>query len=250
LFEKPNDPPYFGSYHLLNASIIWPDEFWPVAEIEGKFKELYKATLYQWTKNFGFAKQYNCGKATGDRAAHKVGAFDLVSNALPNIARLNREQINHANKYGYVETIPDKTVDPKRGYPMMCTRTERGKVLETVPLSYHVQGTAGYCRQKAVIRCDQQLQEWNEKEQKKPGEGYYIVLTVHDELVFDFPVGGVRNLLRIKVIQKLMEESGNDIGIPLRVSTSYHPVSWGKEENVETYKPLAVASTGMSTRVQ
>jgi DNA polymerase I-like protein with 3'-5' exonuclease and polymerase domains len=64
---------------------------------------------------------------------------------------------------------------------------------------------------------------------KKPG--YYMVMQVHDELVFDFPKGTGKepwqtNLPLIKTIKGLMEQGGTDIGIPTPVSCEYHPVSW------------------------
>ena len=230
LFEKPNDPPFFGSYHLMNASIIYPDLFWPLAETKGAFKEKYASTWYQWCKNFGFAVSYGAmpESGTADRAANKAGAHMMVIDQLKEHAKLNRRYINFANKYGYVETLPDKTVNPRRGYPLNCTRYEYGGIKPTVPLNFAVQGTAMQCTRKAMVRCQEQLDTWKQE------DGYegYIALQVHDEMVFDLPDIGAKNLPYIKRLKQLMEQSGDDIGIPLTVSISYHPNNWSEKEKI------------------
>jgi DNA polymerase I-like protein with 3'-5' exonuclease and polymerase domains len=161
---------------------------------------------------------------TADRAAHKAGAQLLVMDRLKEHTKLNRKYVDLANKYGYVETLPDKTVDSERGYPIMCTRTDYGRVLETVPLNYHVQSTAMWCTMKAMVRCGEYLERLSGED----GRGYYMVMQVHDELVFDFPEAGRENLEKVNRLKGLMEESGRDVGIPLRVSVTYNPVSWSK----------------------
>jgi DNA polymerase-1 len=226
LFEKPDEPPYYGSYHLMNASIIYPDLFWPLADTKGAFKKKYSTTWYQWCKNFGFSYEYGAGDETADRAAHKQGARKAVSDKLKELTRWNQHCIDFANKHGYIETPPDKTVDPHHGYPLMCTRTEWGKISPTIPLNYRTQGGAMWCTLKAMIRCREQLDKWR----REDGFDGRMVLQVHDEIDFDFPAGGKRNLPKVRKLAKLMEESGVDIGVPLRVAINYHPSNWGEAE--------------------
>ena len=225
LFERPDEPPFFGSYHLLNGSIIYPDLFWPLADKKGAFKDKYNDTWYQWLKNFDFAVQYGAQRSTADRAAHKHGAFDAVQASLPKVARLKQQVIQFAEKNGYVETIPDRTVNPKRGYPLLVSRSEYGKIVPTIPFAYFVQGTAMWCARRALVRCAEQLIEWNTLDRRR----YHTVLFVHDELVFDFPEGGKRNLPKVRQLQRLMEKSGEDISIPLKVAVSYHPKNWAEK---------------------
>lgn len=224
LFERPNDPPYFGSYHLLNASIVFPEKFWPLAETKGAFKKRYASEEYQWIKNFDFSLSYQAGRKTADRAARRQGAYDAVKSMLKEHTRYNEETCRFADRHGYVETIPDREVDPTRGYPVMCTRGQWDRISPTIPLSYKIQSTAMHCTAKAMVRCDEQLREW-----RRDGFDAWMDMQVHDELKFDLPAGGRRNLPRIKKLQRLMEQSGDDIGIPLKVSVSYHPVSWGED---------------------
>ncbi len=230
IFEKPDDPPYYGSYHLLNMSIIYPELFWPLADQKGAFKKKYASSYYQWGKNFGFAYGYSGGEETCDAAAHREGSYRLVRDRLKKLSGLNQKYIDDANKKGYVETLPDKTIDPTKGYPIYCTRNDHGTALTTVPLNYHVQSTGMWCTMKSMIRCDEYLKELTRKE----GKPHYMTMQVHDEIVFDLPyVPNKGNLPKVKKLQKLMEMSGDDIGIPLKVSITYNPVSWSEGESLD-----------------
>jgi DNA polymerase I-like protein with 3'-5' exonuclease and polymerase domains len=242
LFEKPKEPPYFGNYHMLIFDLLHPEKF---AKHGMKCKEVYESTWYQWTKNGDFAVQYQAQEISGtaDRAYHVPGAQRRIKERLNKINKLSEETVEFAKKYGYVETVPDKTVDPKRGYPLLCTRSKFGQILATVPLSYKIQGTAMWCTFKAMLRCQDYLDEINAN--KKPEYHAHMVLQVHDELVFDFPKSKVdptsvkdwktdkfnylrTNLPHVKNLQKLMQQSGDDIGIPLRTTISYHNETWSK----------------------
>ena len=235
IFEKPNDPPYFGSYHLLNASILYPDLFWPLAGKKGAFKQKYGATNYRWAKFFGFAVGYGAipESGTADRAARVPGAQRKVMDHLKKHTSLNRYWIDFANRYGYVETMPDRTVDPNRGYPLYCPKKD-GRISPTVPLNYHIQSTACWCTMKASVRCQEYLDNLN----SRPGsKGYYQIMNVHDEIVFDFPVGTGedpwrQNLPKVRRLKKIMEMSGDDVGVPLVVSVEYHGEDWGSGRKV------------------
>lgn len=262
LFEKANEPPFYGSEHLLNFSIVYPDlwedalknRYWEwKGENYGKkidlslvgpyVKKKYAATYYQWCKNGDFAVGYGAvdrpgGVGTADRAFHRPGSHAKLKSRFAKKEALNQKYIDMANRLGYVETLPDKTVDPKRGYPLTCTRSNWGGVLPTVPLNYHVQGTAMWWMMKAMIRVFGYLR----KISSDYGENYRIVMQVHDEMVFDFPESRIEideegnevlsNLPIVKEVQRLMSKSGDDIGIPTPVSITYHPRNWKEETEV------------------
>lgn len=227
LFEKPNEPPYFGSYHCLNASIVYPDLFWPLANAEGAFKKAYKSTEYQWCKNGGFALQYGCGEDKADRTFRVKGAYRLLKQKLPKIAALNNYYIKQAEKTGFIKTLPDKTINPESGYPILASRTDDNRILSTTPFNYHVSGTACWCKNTALIRCIEQCERW-----RKEGFDAYVILEIHDELLFDFPKGKNKeeNLPRALILKKLMEESGDNLipRIPTPVTVEYHEKTWAE----------------------
>lgn len=237
LFEHRTRAPYFGSYHLLNASLIFPKEFERAAKgatnASNGFKKHYPL-LYRRVKNFGFAVQYGAipESGTADRAVGVPGAHRRVLELLPALKRLNEFWKEFGERHGYVETLPDRTVDPHRGYPLILARSEWNRIEPTKPLNYHVQGTAMWCTMKAMIRLDSFFSRINSGEifaGRRWTGGYYMALQVHDEIVFDFPALGRGNLPIVRECRRLMELSGDDIGIPLRVSVSYHPRSWAEE---------------------
>lgn len=280
LFERPNDPPYFGSNHLLIAHILHPSKFedgcscrkcgheirtasssekleeWCRCKVsdpmlDGRiFKERYDSTWYQWTKNGNFAVQYGAQESSGtaDLAYHIPGAQARIQEKLAMIQQLNLRQIAFAEEHGYVETIPDIEVDPEHGYPLLCTRTGWGKIKPTVPLSYHIQGTAMWWMGKAMVRTNAFLNQLNTSESefrnvmgraKRSIEeaGYHITMQIHDEIVFDFPRGYGKepwktNLPIIKQCQTLMAMGGIDIGIPTPVSIKYHSDNWAVGKGV------------------
>lgn len=239
LFERPDEPPYYGSTHLLNFSTIYPD-IWEaelrevgIEKVGKHCKTKYEASWYQWCKNFGFAVQYGAqdrddGEGTADIAAHKPGAHALVKSRFNNLEGLNRKWIDFANTHGYIETMPDHSVDPKQGYPLVCTRNRWGGVKPTIPLSYHVQGTAMWWMCRAMVRCQRQLEAWG-------NDRYRMVFQIHDELVFDFPVGRTKepwkaNLPKVRQLARLMAQGGEDIGVPTPVGIEYHSNNFAESQ--------------------
>lgn len=256
LFEKPNEPPYFGSTHLLNFHTIYT-EIWDaelhrlqkelgsveaaLAKVGGTCKKKFAATWYQWVKNGGFAVQYGAvdrddGAGTADRAFHKPGAQALLKARFGRLEQLNQKCIATAERLGYVETMPDRTVNPEHGYPLLCTRNNWGKIKPTVPLNYHVQGTAMWWMGKAMIRTYAQIQEWKRLQVIIAR----IVMQIHDELVFQFPKAADpvkdpanSNLKYARRLADLMAQGGDDIGVPTPVGIEYNPVSWSEGTTIQ-----------------
>ncbi len=224
LFDRGDEPPYYGSYHLLIFNTLHPKEF---SKHGIECKKIYESTLYQWTKNGNFALQYGAVETSGtaDRAYHVEGAQRKIQRRFTEISKLNKRMIKQAGKHGYVETMPDKTVDPSRGYPLLCTRSKWGGVLSTVPLSYHVQGTAMWVMSRMMVKVQNYLNELNRRGAKR----YFMVAQIHDEIVLDFPSEpNKRNLPKIRKVKNLMGSIGYDLlpPVPLPVGIEYHAETW------------------------
>lgn len=251
LFERHDEPPYWGSQHLLNASIIYPELFWPLKDIppsdSRSFKKRYASEEYQWIKNFDFALAYQCGEAQGDRTARRTGAWRKIKDTFRELDKLAQRNYAFAKKHGYVELIPDKSVDPHRGYTIMTGRGSGGfgDLSPTIPHNYWTSGNACWAKRRAMVRCAEQLDEWNAEVLRDAGLtgtswrvrtdhldrfGYHMSLEIHDEILFDFPAGGRCNWGRAMRLKQLMERSGDDISIPLTVAVSWHPKTWAESE--------------------
>lgn len=225
LFEHPERPPYFGSYHLLIFDLLHPKMF---AEHGVKVKDIYESTWYGWTKAGNFSDQYGSIEESGtaDRAFHVEGAQHKVSKLLSKKTELNQKWIKFAQKHGYVETMPDMEVDPHHGYPLYCSRT-RGRVKPTVPLSYHVQGTACWIMMRAMVKIQEYFDVINKG--KRHSEQWHIVMNVHDEVVIDGPyVKNKGNLPIAQKVQGIMESLGKVTGPGVRLTAKlkYHTSNW------------------------
>lgn len=227
LFERPNDPPYFGSNHLLVADILHPEKFAECRKEGVSFKDKYPL-WYRRVKSGSFS--ILCGaveeSGTADRAYGVPGAQRIIKGRLTKMAALSKQLLDFAEKHGYIETMPDRTVDPNRGFPVMCSRSEWGKIIPTTPFSYFVQSTAMWWMMRAMVRCYEYTQSL--------GPDYRICMQVHDEIVVDFPyVPNKGNLPKIRKLRRLMEQGGDDIGVPITCSVAYHPNNYSEGEDIE-----------------
>ena len=80
---------------------------------------------------------------------------------------------------------------------------------------------------KAMVRCQEYLDELNETAGRID---YGMVMQVHDELVFDFPLRGGRSMPKIRKLARLMAQGGDEIGVPTPVSIEYHPDDWSRSQ--------------------
>ena len=220
LFENPDKGPYYGSYHLLVFDILHPEEF----EEHGiKCKDVYRDTLYQWTKAGNFAIQYGAmeGSGTADDAYHVEGAHVLIKDRFEKITQLNQRQVDIANKRGYVETIPDRELDMAIGYPVRLIRGTNGRVRETQPLSYRTSSTAMWVFCRAMVEVSEYLEDL---------DGWRIIGMIHDELMVEFPSNV--SLKPLGKIRRIMEKKGACIGVPLVVDVKLHRDNWGESEEL------------------
>jgi DNA polymerase I-like protein with 3'-5' exonuclease and polymerase domains len=253
LFERPNDPPYFSSNHALIAHLLFPTIFEKCIDKDGNisgkvFKKDYPQ-LNTSVKSFNFCIQYGGvdkedGTGKADRTIGIPGAQARVKSKFAKQEKLNQDCIKFANKHGYIETLPDRSIDPKHGYPIICERGYGNKVVETQPLNYRVQGTGVWLINRAMVKVDKQLKDW-----RQSGWDGYLISQIHDELLFDFPKSkrhpkeakesrfrlSTDNLWRVEKIQELMESCGRDLvcstcpnGIPTPADASYHEFNWSE----------------------
>ena len=105
LFEKANEPPYYGSEHLLNFSVVFPEVWDKAVKLVGidkagpYCKQEYKDSYYQWTKNGDFGIQWHlAAEKKADLTFHRNGAYRLIKQNLPRKEALNQSCIDYAKQ--------------------------------------------------------------------------------------------------------------------------------------------------------
>lgn len=242
------------SVHLIFAEVVYPEQFMDCRRMavkqlikEGKhpdhaikdknvllhadttrlagdmFKKVYESSYYQWCKNGNFALIYGAGEEKANTTYHVSGAYDLIRGKLPLIDELMARKNHEAKSYGYV------TLRPGCEYRLYVPHDR-----PHVAVNYFVQGRAGWCMVLALNRVYQHLSNLNRSlgVSNADSRAYKMIMTIHDELVFDFPYHQ-RNQEVIRKIKYLMELSGKDVQVPTPVDVELHTRNWGEGEKLK-----------------
>ena len=199
------------SVHLLFAKVLYPKEY-AACERDGvAFNDRYKDTLYQWVKNGNFALIYGAGEAHADATYRVHGAYRTIRKKMPLIDKFMSQKYQEAKRLGYITTLGGYRLDVPMDKPHAA-------------VNYFVQGTAGWCMVLAMNAVDEYLRTL-------PGD-YQIIMTIHDELVLDFPKHR-RNKKVLRKVVKLMEDSGRAIGLPTPVEPDHITTTWAAGKAVQ-----------------
>lgn len=174
------------------------------------FKE--NSINYKMTKNGNFALLYGAGAGHADKTYGVKGAYRKIRKMLPKVDSFMAEKQREAERKSYITT--------KGGYPLYVPQEEPYKAV-----NYFVQGSAGWAMIKAMIRVDKYISSFPD---------HYLIMTIHDELILDFPDKNPKgNTIKIKEIKRIMELSGKDIDVPLKASTSIIETTWDKKTSLK-----------------
>ena len=140
--------------------------------------------------------------------------FDKVfKEAYPGISKFMAATTQQVTKQGFVKTIG--------GYRLVVPRSK-----PYIGTNYIVQGSAGDILNRAMIMVDRELKYDDDFPANNKG---YLIMCIHDELVFDFEKGRAKKAPAI--IKATMEEAGKDLGVitPVDVKRVTQKWSEGKE---------------------
>lgn len=205
------------SVHLVIASELYPME-WRACQMSGEsFKVKYESTLYQWVKNGNFSLIYGAGQEKADATYHLAGAYARIRSKFPLIDKFMAEKLKEAKDKGYVTTLG--------GYRLQVPEDGPHKTV-----NYYVQGSAGWAMVMAIVRVYEFLKLYPD---------YFMNITIHDELDFDFPLAK-RNLAVIREIKRLMELSGEDFGFATPVEVDRINDNWSNGIALKNIQTLVV----------
>ena len=210
------------SVHMMFARIVCPEAI-RKAGGEDRFK---KTQQYRYVKNGDFALTYGASAATADAAYHIKGAYRKVRRYFTKLDTYMRSIVSLAERRGYITTRSAVG----EGYPLYTTP---GKAY-TQAVDYVCQGTAGWAMLLAIIQCWKYLAQY---------PTHHMIMTIHDELLFDFPADDERNMAILANCTHLMESSGAHINVPLKAEAEVITTTWDKGVPVHTdkYKPQTEA---------
>lgn len=199
------------SVHMVFANVLHPQAVAECIAQGIEFKDKYESTLYQWVKNGNFSLIYGAGEDKADKTYHVKGAYRRIRSEMRQVDTFMKLKHQEARKTGRVKLIGGYELDVDTHAPHKA-------------VNYYVQGSAGIAMIKAIIRVHEYL--------KSLGPEYKLIMTVHDQLLVDFP-DRPDNLPKVQKIKELMEMSGNDLGLSLPVDTKWTKTTWDKEERIK-----------------
>jgi DNA polymerase-1 len=199
------------SIHMKFARIICPEAI----ERAGGPEKFKKTQQYRYVKNGDFALTYGASYKTADAAYHIPGAYHKVRGHFTRLDSYMHSIVSLASRRGYVTT----RMGIGEGYPLYVTP---GKAY-TQAVDYICQGTAGWAMLLAIIQCHEYLSDYPE---------HNMIMTIHDELLFDFPSDDDNNGAILANCCHLMEASGNHIAVPLKAEAEVITTTWDKSEPI------------------
>ncbi len=158
------------------------------------------------TVNFGIiygVSAHGLSQQTGLSRTESKKLIDAYFEAFPKLKEYIQKQIESAREKGYVETIMGR----RRYLPDIHSRNAVVRsAAERIAVNAPVQGSAADIIKKAMVETDRKL-----KQEKIPA---YMLLQIHDELVFEAPEQNIEKTMEI--IRYTMENTVK-LSIPLIV---------------------------------
>jgi DNA polymerase-1 len=174
----------------------------PVDQVTGEMRAAAKTVNFATIYGIGaFALSHQLGTSVADAKTFIADYFTRF----PGVRRYLDEQIEHARKHGYVETIAGR----RRYIPEIQAKNFNMRQFgERAATNAPVQGSAADVIKIAMIRIHRELAE------KKLGAR--MLLQVHDELVFEVPVERAEET---RAVVKDLMENAFPLSVPLEVET-------------------------------
>jgi len=225
---------YHLDYELQPAKIAtrWLDEFeWNIVAAE---KSLDKKNTRNHAKDFLFARIFGGGLGAIQRALRCSvrEAEELLTDYnhhYPLVDQRIKEAAREARRNGFIFTRFGKRVNiPDEKYYRA--------------MNYMVQGSAAGLMKLALVRCYDFL--------KKNRLDAYLVLTIHDELVFEIRCIEEKELREILwTLGQIMEDSQGRLTVPTPVELSVATENWMKKDDVKWYTQRNLQSMKMNSSV-
>lgn len=212
LHVKPNE--HRSSMDNSFIARSWLESFnWSIVQAEAS---VGKKNSRDTAKTVMYAKMYG-GGATAVVAQLRCpldtakSILDDINTKFPGIKQYSYAAANFGRNHGYIVNAYGRKCQVDTDFAYRA-------------VNYVIQGGAADLIKHAMIRCDDYLVSL--------GIDAHLVLTIHDELVFEFAVGQ-NKLAYLRTLKRTMEDHGNRFGVPLPVECSRITSSWDKKVKME-----------------
>jgi DNA polymerase-1 len=183
----------------------------PIQQVDGELRRRAKAVNYGLAYGmsaWGLASRLDL---TPDEAQE---IMDGYFEGFPKIKEYLRAQVDRARLDGFTETLLGR----RRYIPELTSGNRRLQALgERQALNAPIQGSASDVFKVAMIEVDRALRE-------RPELDCHMLLTVHDELVFEVPEGSVDGAA--EVVRDRMEHAV-ELDVPLKADIGWGP-NWAE----------------------
>lgn len=174
----------------------------------GIFAAIYQAEAAQLARTFGIPPE------------NATDFLKALRHKLPSLGGIWKDSVAaELVSCGYVETL----YGWRNYYPMFFSplRGERNEALRAAA-NMPIQGTAGGVLKKLLVAVDSVAAQ----------NGAALVLTVHDEVVYEVPEGNARGFGR--ELEKIGREVAPELSVPLRLDVQIGP-DWGTLTELDKY---------------
>lgn len=197
----------------LFADHVLRDYKYDIVKLE---KAVGKKTVRTRTKMCLYGKAYGAGvngvvgllRCQPSDAEKWLKALDT---RFPEMKRESNRWMRKAQEDGYIENAYGRRLTVPSDRPYVAT-------------NYKIQGSAADMMKISMARCNRFL--------KASGLDAHIILTVHDELIFEIKIEDSKKWV-LRKIKELMEDHDEYVGIPMSVGISKVVSSWDIEEDFD-----------------
>jgi len=163
---------------------------------------------YKPIKNGFYSIIYGAKKSHSDATFGKEDAVNSIIKRIPQVRSFTNKLHREIIKRGYITTIG--------GYRLYIPRNEPHKAV-----SGFIQGHAGWVIGQAMILCQEYLKQIKD---------VCMILQVHDELIFEGPVGFHKTIG--KELARLMSKAGEQYNIPTPINMTLITNNWAEGEEI------------------
>ncbi len=197
--------------HRATASEVFDVAYDDVDQEHRRAAKAINFGLMYGMSAFGLARQLKIGRSEAQ------AYMDTYFMRYPGVQQFMQDTRNKAREQGYVETLFGRRLYLPE---INASNMQRRQAAERAAINAPMQGTAADIIKRAMISVDAWLQNEQAGQDSSQGPDAWLVMQVHDELVFEVRKDKL-NWLENAVVEHMSDAA--DLKVPLVVDTGHGP---------------------------